>query len=139
MMPLRLEALYPGDEYVDIIGVLYYDWWPASPTEASWNINLVERDRLGGPKGLQTWLDFAQQRGKPLSLPEWGLGKHGTQDPFDNPLFIQKMFDFFRNNAGSLAYESYFNRRTHRLTTPAGLRADLNLRSAETYRRLYAR
>lgn len=139
LMPLRLESLYPGDEYVDIVGVLYYDWWPASPTEASWNVNLVERDRLGGPKGLLTWLDFARQRGKPLALPEWGLGKHGTQDPFDNPLFIQKMFEFFGSHSSDIAYESYFNRRTHRLTAPSGLRAELNLRSAETYRRLYAR
>lgn len=134
---LRLEALYPGDEYVDIIGLLYYDWWPASPTEEAWARNMVQRDKHGGPRGIGTWLEFAQDRGKPFAVAEWGIGKHLTMDPFDNPVFIRKMFDFFRDNAADLAYESYFNNLTHRLFTGEGKLLSASANSAATYLQLY--
>ena len=136
---LSLESIYPGDEFVDIIGVLYYDWWPAAPTEAEWNRAIVQRDRRGGPKGLATWLDFAQQRGKPLSVPEWGIGKHGDLDPFDNPLFIEKMYEFFYNNFDGIAYETYFNGWRHRIFAAGEAQRVVAPRSAATYRRLYSR
>ena len=135
---LRLESMYPGDEFVDIVGVLYYDWWPAAPTEADWNRTIVQRDRNGGPKGLATWLDFAQQRGKPLSLPEWGIGKHREFDPFDNPLFIEKMYQFFSNNSRDIAYETYFNGTRHRIFSVTEGQRVVAPRSAATYRRLYS-
>lgn len=134
---LRLESLYPGDEYVDIIGLLYYDWWPASPTEADWNRNLVQRDKHGGPRGLATWLAFAQDRGKPFAVAEWGIGKHGTMNPFDNPLFIRKMFEFFNDNASDIAYESYFNSLTHRLFVGNGEAISASANSAQMYLTLY--
>lgn len=134
---LRLDSLYPGDEYVDIVGLLYYDWYPASPTEADWLRNMVKRDKYGGPSGLGTWLEYARDRGKPLAIPEWGIGKHGMMNPFDNPLFIEKMYEFFRNNASDIAYEAYFNGITHKLFTGSGELLSASMNSAQAYLRLY--
>lgn len=134
---IRLEALYPGDEYVDVVGLLYYDWWPASPTDADWNRNIVERDRHGGPKGLATWLEFARDRGKPLAVAEWGIGKHGTMNPFDNPLFIRNMFRFFQENASDIAYEAYFNSLTHKIYSASGELVSTSANSGQMYLGLY--
>jgi hypothetical protein len=134
---IRLDALYPGDEYVDIIGLLYYDWWPASPTDADWNRNIVQRDRHGGPKGLATWLEFAQDHGKPLALAEWGIGKHGSLDPFDNPVFIRKMHEFFTEHSSDIAYESYFNTAKHKIFAANGEATVAGPNSAQMYLSLY--
>nr|MDT0666369.1 glycosyl hydrolase [Micromonospora sp. DSM 115978] len=101
---------YPGDEYVDIIGVDTYDQWPPRRDEATWNRLCNE------PPGLWTGIAFAREHGKQFSVPEWGLvATHDTgagrigQAGGDNPFYIQKMFETFRDNADILAYEAYFN------------------------------
>jgi hypothetical protein len=134
---LYIDSLYPGDEFVDVIGLLYYDMWPDAPTEAEWQRGYMERDRHGGPKGLGTWLEFAQQHGKPLALAEWAVSSEREDKvPFDNPLFIQKMYEFFRENAGSIAYETYFNSLYHQIYNPNG--APRNPLSSARYRALYS-
>lgn len=108
-LPYSVEKIYPGNDVVDIIGVLYYDRFPAVHTEKQWQASLKETHR-GGPKGLATYLQFAKSRGKKLAVPEWGVsdGYKGA-GARDNPFFIEKMFQFFKANAGSIAYETYFN------------------------------
>lgn len=108
-LPYSVEKIYPGNDVVDIIGVLYYDRFPSVHTEQQWQASLKETHR-GGPKGLATYLQFAKSRGKKLSVPEWGVsdGYKGSGAK-DNPFFIEKMFQFFKANAGSIAYEAYFN------------------------------
>lgn len=61
---------YPGDAYVDFIGLdVYNQTWIDSPTPATrWN------DLLNNSYGLQFWSDFAAAHGKPLSYSEWGTG-----------------------------------------------------------------
>ena len=49
-------------------------------------------------------MDFARAHGKKFAIPEWGVGRRG-----DKPEFIQKMHEFFTQNADNIAYESYFN------------------------------
>jgi beta-mannanase len=60
---------YPGDGYVDIIGMDFYwntQWDPTDPQEA-WS---SMRDRTYG----LTWhQDFAASHGKPTSYSEWGI------------------------------------------------------------------
>jgi hypothetical protein len=97
---------YPGDAYVDIVGVDSYDGWPGVKSESDWN------EHLNGAYGLKFWADFARQHGKRLSIPEWGVypgtawaGHNGG----DNPLYINKMFGFFKSQMDNLAYEAYFN------------------------------
>jgi len=100
------RAAYPGDDYVDIVGVDSYDMWPAVTTEADWATH------YSGSYGLRFWADFAAAHGKPMSVPEWGVisgslaaGHNGG----DNPFYIEHMVQFFRSLGPALAYESYFN------------------------------
>jgi len=105
----RYDA-YPGDEYVDIIGIDNYDMWPASVDEASWSSS------CNASSGLCDVIRFARSHGKQFSVSEWGLvSKSDTgagaagQAGGDNPFYIRKMYDTFKGNADVLAYETYFN------------------------------
>jgi len=99
---------YPGDDVVDIVGVDFYDWWPAYPDAAAWNVDL-DSTQNGGPRGIGAWLDFAVSHGKQLALPEWGVADGGGGGGFDNPYYIERMYEFFSENAAHISYEAYFN------------------------------
>src|SRR4030095_3058110 len=58
---------YPGDAFVDIVGIDSYDIWPGVSDDPSCAVH------LNGPYGLKFWADFAAQHGKKLSVPEWGV------------------------------------------------------------------
>ena len=109
---LPVTQAYPGDGVVDYVGISYYDRYPVNASQSVWNgqLNVTQE---GGPSGIGAWLHFAQSHGKKLSVPEWGVDDGYQQSDsgrgFDNPVYIQNMISFFRANAGSLAYESYFN------------------------------
>ena len=71
---------YPGNAYVDSIGVDYYDWGtyptqttapyaPRSAEQQQYNFAQTEL----GVGGLNYWATYAAANGKPLALPEWGL------------------------------------------------------------------
>jgi hypothetical protein len=130
-----IRDIYPGSSHVDIIGVDYYDGWPAIHSQADWNKQL-NATKYGGPYGPGAWLAFAKGQGKPLAVPEWGVCR-GCNDPksTDNPFFIQKMHEFFQQNASHIAYETYFNCNTkyngarYRLYP-----TDENPRAADMYR-----
>lgn len=65
---------YPGDAYVDVIGMDFYynvKWNPADP-HVAWD------EMVRSPYGLQ-WLDeFAAVHGKPTAYPEWGVNSDGA-------------------------------------------------------------
>jgi hypothetical protein len=65
---------------------------------------------LGGPWGLQAWIDFAKSKGKKFCLGEWGVGRDG-----DNPSYIQSMHDVLERNAAAIAHEAYFNTSEYQL------------------------
>lgn len=107
-----VDMLYPGSEYVDVIGTQYYDRCPPATTEALWQARYSKRTRSGAPAGLGTWLAYAKAKGKRLAIPEWGIGGPRNACPrpgIDNPFFIRKMAEFLRANAASIAFEAYFN------------------------------
>jgi hypothetical protein len=113
-LPYSQDQIYPGAEYVDVIGTQRYDRCPSIRTDADWELAYSKRQRNGNPIGLGTWLAYARAKGKRFSVPEWGVSDHhpSLQCPdngFDNPFFIQKMHAFFRANAAVMAYEAYFN------------------------------
>lgn len=102
---IPLSNWYPGDDVVDIIGVDAYDAGvPASvPFSGRWNYLYNE------PDGIGAVATFAQQHGKPISIPEWGLGpaaQPGDGQGGDDPAYINGIASVMRND--NVAYESYF-------------------------------
>lgn len=100
-----------------LVGPDYYNFWPALLTEADWNTQLYARTKSGSPFGLGAWLSWANSIGRPLCLGEVGLmstsmtnsGGRPSEEGWDNPLFITKLLDFCKVNAGSIGFISYFN------------------------------
>lgn len=131
--PLLIDpkAAYPGDAYVDIIGVDSYDGYPPVKDEASW------QTQYAGTQGLKYYADWARSRGKRFSVPEWGLypgTAWGGNGGGDNAFYIRKMFAFFRQQADIMAYESYFNEHD----PYQGGALQLNPRGGTEYRRQVA-
>ncbi|MCA2215925.1 glycoside hydrolase family 26 protein [Jidongwangia harbinensis] len=97
----RSTNCYPGDGYVDIIGIDNYDHYPWSPDKAAFDATAAR------PEGL-TWLfEFARTRGKPFSVGEWGVVPTGDAGR-ENPPFVRWMHEWFAARAPHLAYEAYF-------------------------------
>jgi len=98
-------AAYPGDAYVDIIGLDIYDrsFGPRlAETGARW------ADFMDGPFGLRWHRDFARAHGKPMSFPEWGVSDvHVAGGTADNAQFVQALADWIASN--NVAYQSYFD------------------------------
>jgi hypothetical protein len=97
-----LADFYPGNAYVDIIGIDAYD---ASSFHLPPISNLARWDVLTAqPAGLNEVQAFAATHGKPLSLPEWATctwqGDDGTYVT-DMGVFIAKH---------DVAYQSWFDR-----------------------------
>jgi hypothetical protein len=104
--------IYPGDAYVDSIGVDFYDFFPALDTDALWTQHYMDQAPGGGPHGIGAWLAYAVSRGKPFSVPEWGIINSSAADCScggDDPVYVGHMHDFFAASAANMAYESYFN------------------------------
>jgi hypothetical protein len=93
---------YPGDAYVNTVGVDSYDMWPAATTAAGWNT------QLNGTQGLLYWLNFAKSHGKQFAVPEWGNQATGASAGGDDPAYVNDMLGFFQAHSGILAYESNF-------------------------------
>jgi hypothetical protein len=102
-----ISDAWPGDGYVDIVGIDYYDGYPAYARRATWDEDFAaEQDR--GPRGLGAWLAFAKRHGKKLAVPEWGV-RNRRRVSADNAGYVEWMVEFFRKHAEDLAYEAYFN------------------------------
>jgi len=95
---------YPGDAYVDIIGIDNYDHGPSAPSLAEFN-RIAE-----APEGMTWLLEFAKQHGKKFSVGEWGVAPGSDYNTTgENPEFIRYMHDWFAAHASDLVYEAYFN------------------------------
>ena len=112
--PYPIDNMWPGEDYVDIVGSQFYDRCPPLPdgNDAEWQRRLAARDSYGNPAGPVAWLNYAKSKGKPYALPEWGVG--GPNDVcakpgIDNAFFIKKMYELFQLYAVDIAFESYFN------------------------------
>jgi hypothetical protein len=95
---------YPGDAWVDIIGIDNYDLAPSSTSAADFK-RIAE-----APDGL-TWIyNFAKQHNKPLSVGEWGVAPGSDWNTTgENAEFVRWMHDWFAAHAADIAYEMYFN------------------------------
>jgi hypothetical protein len=90
---------YPGDAYVDVIGLDTY-WRDSTPIpDRDWT-NHYERV-------LREHLAFAKARNKPVSYPEWG------QANSDSGRYVELMHAWFNSlpttGPGRLLYQAYFN------------------------------
>lgn len=98
------EKVYPGDDYVDYVGLDYYNTTidpKADSAEQRWEA------RMNMQHGLKWQRDFARSHGKATSLPEWGTGVHVKWGgPSDDPYFIEGMAAWIRDN--DVAYHNYW-------------------------------
>ena len=113
--PVSAEDAYPGDDYVDIIGVDAYDKvWGEHASEVSDQAERWQLVRSAENEGLDYWAAFASEHGKAVSIPEWGVstGDHGGGD---NPYYMREMLQWMQDNG--VVYDSYFNVESSRLTS----------------------
>jgi hypothetical protein len=101
-MPMKAADAYPGDDYVDVIGLDIYDqhkWRKIDDPAKRW-----KEIYLNGPNGLVWHRNFAKQHNKPMAYSEWGAG---GAEAGDNPYFIEHMHQWFLDN--HVVYASYWN------------------------------
>jgi len=112
----NVGAAYPGDGYVDYIGLDAYDESPVhtSPQDR-WN------DEVDHTYGLAWHASFAARHNKPMTFPEWGVSVR-TNDNLgggDNPYYINQMYHWITSHP--VAYALYFEVNatdaSHRLMT----------------------
>ena len=87
---------YPGDDYVDIIGMdFYYNQWVSSDPVKAWDYMVHQT------YGLQWLEDFAAAHGKPTGYSEWGV-------QYDNAAaYIASAADWFASH--DVAYAIYWD------------------------------
>ena len=114
------DQAWPGDQYVDIVGLDFYDqtWakniypWPkdATPEEIEKRQRLAWDDIYKGTYGLLFWRDFAIKHNKPFSLPEWGLCIRGDgHGGGDNVHYIEQVHKFINDPANKVVFHCYFD------------------------------
>jgi hypothetical protein len=121
-----IESAYPGDEYVDDVGMILYDQcldksiYPI-PAGATADDMLARRKKAwdqyyypAAQNGLAAWMGVAQKHKKPFSLPMWCLDSDHYDDGTlstggDNTYFIQQMFNFIQDPAHHVAFSCYMD------------------------------
>jgi hypothetical protein len=91
------ELAYPGDGYVDVIGMdFYYDAkYDSRDPEVAWQSFVIRK------WGLKWHQDFAAARCKPTAYPEWGINLDASAP------FIARARAWF--NSYPVLYHSYWN------------------------------
>lgn len=115
----KADEIIPDLAHVDVINVDVYDEWWSSNFKTNATARWTNDYWLGTYK-LLWFLWWAKDRGKKLSIAEWGLrpdwdaGGHGGGD---NPYFIEQMKVFIDRAAadGTLLMHAYFEKGDHRL------------------------
>jgi hypothetical protein len=93
---------YPGDDYVDFIGLEEFDMYPAVHDDATWE------QKCNGASGLCHLAEFARAHGKKVGIAEWGIATCGGDPGGDNPFFVRKVFETFARYTDLMGYEAYF-------------------------------
>jgi hypothetical protein len=109
---------YPGNAYVDIMGLDLYDVGCETPY-SSLTFSELSSERLG----LSAFEDFAAKKGKPMSLPEWGLSSIPAGD---DPAYIAGIGSTVAN--GDFAFQTYYDQSGPNLKAlPLGPNTPLSL------------
>lgn len=124
-----MTTAWPGDGYVDVVDLDWYDrWYPRGATAAAPR-TLAEQqakwsDHLNGTAsypGLKQWRAFAVAHGKGLAFSEWGLGDYfnaadGNHGGGDNAVYVNGMADFILDPAyppgapGGVTYHAFWEK-----------------------------
>jgi hypothetical protein len=129
-----LEDFYPGDNYVDVVASDAYDGIGGTTTDAARWTDLLNGVNAGGytsvaPAAINgqkfegyglNWLNaFAQEHGKEVGLPEWGLFSSGSDaGGGDDAYFVTQMADWIKANATGPAIFWNFGNGTLPLNIP---------------------
>ena len=128
-----LTVLYPGDDVVDGISMDHYNRSRLPATDdVSWALALSPT----WAAGLQDAVDFARAHNKGFAVPEWGLD--AKLGPGDSPFFMQKMHEFFTENADVLVYENYFSEPDTYIQSSL-FSPDQNPKASAMYRKLWGK
>ncbi|MDP8910076.1 MAG: glycoside hydrolase family 26 protein, partial [Chloroflexota bacterium] len=101
---LEAETAWPGDAYVDFVGLDVYD-----QSWASWNADPVARwgEYLNAKNGMRWHATFAAAHGKPMTFPEWALAQRSDGNGGgDSAYFVEQMYWWIRSH--DVAYHLYF-------------------------------
>lgn len=143
-----LNAVYPGDSYVDYISTDIYDTaytgqtYPY-PTDCSDACRLERQKRNWSAikMNLDRIKNFALAHKKAFAITEWGVWdesfKYGAGG--DNPYFIEQMHTYINDKANNIAYHSYFELASdgdHRLYSTA-TKATAFVKSAQKFKALF--
>ncbi|MDO8601042.1 MAG: hypothetical protein Q7R73_05600 [bacterium] len=84
-----VSGYYPGNAYVDWVGVDHYDFGP--------------------PSNMDGMVGFARERGKPVFVAEWGV-RHSSSSlkPYEQEQWLRDMFRYF-NEHPEIKAHLYFN------------------------------
>jgi hypothetical protein len=91
---------YPGDDYVDVIGIDSYDFYTASFNETQWEGNT----RAAKNPGLEGVLQFCKDHNKLMSIDEWGV-THDANGGGDNAWYVGRMHTWLKTNAAWIAWD----------------------------------
>jgi hypothetical protein len=118
---IPLADFYPGNAYVDIIGIDAYDdsgiSLPSINTPARWAA------LAGEPEGLDALETFASAHGKPLSIPEWAT----VASQGDDANYVSEMGAFIA--AHDVAFQSWFDTDDDGILPLSSSQAPLSLKA----------
>lgn len=123
----NIESPYPGDQYVDIISVDFYDTFRGdNNTGICRGIHNGALDQSPECR-VQRWIaqktkvldkvnGFAKRRGKWFAFPEWGVITTGDDFRYvsnhgggDNPYFIEKSCEYIKDPANNVFYYTWYD------------------------------
>ena len=115
--PAWLTATWPGDAYVDVVGIDLYDQsWVANtypyPSTCDSACRLARQQTAWNSHAwyLQTMRNFAVAHGKPFAIPEWGVvARTDGHGGGDNPYFIQKMYEYIADPGNYVQFSVLFD------------------------------
>jgi hypothetical protein len=98
-----VRAAYPGDAYVNDIGIDFYDESAGHATSATAWADL-------SLPALSAASSFARAERKPIVVCEWGVALEADgRGPGDDPLYVANMIAWMKDPANHVRYESYFD------------------------------
>ena len=133
-----VRAAFPGTEWVDDIGVDFYNNYPYADTAEEFQTKIAQVQSSGGPIGLDAWLQFATSQGKQLAIPEWSSdGNPSSNGGGDAPIFFEQMHAWLAANHQAISREVLFNIPASDSYALFPADKTTQPRSAETYLRLW--